>query len=456
MSKLERILGLGLGIYVALLPWQTRLILAQPKLGVNPIEYGTLSLYAMDILLLAIAIGTLFLRQRTRSPKNFWTAIVALLIVIGGSAIFANRSEVVLYSARTFGLAVILWWLVQQPWVHIRFILVCFLGGAVLQALFGIGQFLVQSSPASSWLGLASHDPASAGTAVVEASGMRLLRAYGSLPHPNILGGYLAVALLVAFGFYLRVYEDVRRGFATWTREKVRRHIEGKQWYVRQAWRIVALLAVLTILTVGLLLTFSRSAWLGFGVGWLVVLISLLVLKWQWGWQLWAKWTFFIGVVATFVVLAIPPAFTVRAEAEGRLERQSISVRRQLFTDAYDLIKLEPLRGVGYGNMVAAVYDRLNRNRPSVFDYQPVHNIYLLSVVELGVLGGLVFLALLLLALRTALVQLFQKRNWLAITSLAALCCLLVIGLFDHYLWTLPVGAGLLWFVIGVGSRENV
>ncbi|MEK7639877.1 MAG: O-antigen ligase family protein [Patescibacteria group bacterium] len=455
MSKFERFLGLGLGVYVALLPWQTRLILAQPQLGVQPIEYGTLSLYATDILLLAIAFGALLISKRASGSKNLWTAIAALLIIIGSSAIFANRTEVVLYSVRTFLIAILLWWLVQQPWVYLRFILTCFLGGAVLQALFGIGQFLLQSSPASSWLGLATHDSASAGIAVVEASGMRLLRAYGSLPHPNILGGYLSVALLVAFGFYLRVYDEVHAGFSRWTRENVRRHLEGKQWYVRQAWRIAGLLAVLTILTIGLLLTFSRSAWLGFSVGWLVTLVALLALKWQWGWQLWAKWTFFMAVVATFVVLAMPAAFMTRAEAEGRLEQQSISVRRQLFTDAYDLIKLEPLRGVGYGNMVVAVYDRLNRNRPSVFDYQPVHNIYLLSVAELGFLGGLVFLTLLLLALRASLAQLFHTKNWKAIVGLASLCCLLVIGLFDHYLWTLPVGAGLLWFVLGVGSRLN-
>jgi O-antigen ligase len=455
MSKFERLLGLGLGVYVALLPWQTRLILAQPKLSSQPIEYGTLSLYATDILLFAIAFGALFIGKRVHGPKNLWTAIVALLLIIGCSAIFANRTEVVLYSIRTFLMAIILWWLVQQPWVHLRFLLACFLGGAVLQALFGIGQFLAQSSPTFSWLGLASHDPASAGTAVVEANGMRLLRAYGSLPHPNILGGYLAVGLLVAFGFYLRVYDEVRAGFSKWTRENIRRHLEGRTWYIHQAWRIAALLVVLTVLTVGLLLTFSRSAWLGFGAGWLVVLVSLLVLKWPQAWQLWAKWTFFLGVVATFVVLAVPPAFTVRTEAEGRLEQQSMSVRRQLFTDAYDLLKLEPIRGVGYGNMVVAVYDRLNRTRPSAFDYQPVHNIYLLSVVELGVLGGLVFLTLLLLALRTALVQLFSTKHWVAVACLASLVCLLVIGLFDHYLWTLPVGAGLLWFVMGIGSRGD-
>lgn len=454
MKRLERILSLGLGTYVALLPWQTRLLLVQPKLAAQPVEYGTLSLYATDILLLAIAVGSLFLPRRASGSKPAWAAIIALVIIVSCSAIFANRSEVVLYSLRTLLVAVIGWWLVQQPWAHLRFILMCFLGGAVLQAFFGIGQFLTQSSPASSWLGLAQHDPASAGTAVVEATGMRLLRAYGSLPHPNILGGYLAVALLVAFSFYLRVYDEVRAGFSKWTRTNLRRHVEGRQWYVRQAWRIAGLLAVLTILTVGLMLTFSRSAWLGFAAGWIVILVSLLVLKWPWGWQLWAKWSFFLAVVATFVVLAMPSTFSARTAADGRLEQQSISVRRQLFTDAYDLIKLEPLRGVGYGNMVVAVYDRLNQNRSGVFDYQPVHNMYLLSVVELGALGGLVFLVLLLLTLRSALATLFSTKRWFAVAGLASVCCLLVIGLLDHYLWTLSTGAGLLWLVLGVGSRE--
>lgn len=455
MNRLARLLAMGLGVYVALLPWQTRLLLAQPRLGAAPTEYGTLSLYATDLLLLALGIGTCFLPARQRGSRAVWTAIVAFGVVIFSSAIFANRSEIVLYSSRLFAAGVLGWWLVQQAWVKPAFILGCFVGGATLQALFGVGQFLAQSSPAFSWLGLASHDPAAAGTSVVEAGGLRWLRAYGSLPHPNILGGYLAVALLATFGLYLRVYQDVQKGFATWTRQNIRRHIEGKRWYIRQAWRIAGLLFILAVLLLGLLLTFSRSAWFGFAAGWGVTLALLIALRWPWGWRLWLKWTVFLVAVAGCTILVLPQPFLIRSEATGRLENQSLSERQQQFQDAYALIKREPVRGMGYGNMPAAVYDQLERGRESVHRYQPVHNMYLLSVVELGGVGGLVFLALLLMALRANLRQVFQQRSWVTLTALSALAALLVIGLFDHYLWTLSAGAMLLWLIIGLGSREE-
>lgn len=455
MNRLARWLGLGLGLYVALLPWQTRLILAQPRIGVTPTEYGTLSLYATDLLLVALVVGALLLPHRRSGSRNLWTVIAALGVVIFGSIIFANRSEVALYSLRIFALGVLLWWVVQQEWVKPTFLLACFVGGAVLQALFGIAQFFTQTSPAFSWLGLASHDPGLSGTSVVEAGGMRWLRAYGSLPHPNILGGYLAIALLITFGFYLRVYDDVLQGFAKWTRENVRRHVEGRSWYTKQAWRIAGLLGVLTVLMLGLLVTFSRSAWIGFASGWGVMLVLLIILRWPWGWRLWAKWTLFLIAIVGFTVLVLPQPFFVRSEANGRLEQQSISERQQQFKDAYALIKLEPIRGVGYGNMPVALYDRVERGRESVHSYQPVHNIYLLSVVELGVIGGLVYLAFLLTALRQHMLQLLQERTWIAIVSLSSFAALLVIGLFDHYLWTLSAGAMLLWLAVGLGSKAH-
>lgn len=453
MNRLAHWLGLGLGIYVALLPWQTRIIVAQPLIGASPTEYGALSLYATDILLVLVAVGAMVLPSRQLGSRSMWFAIGALGIVIFGSLIFANRSDVALHSLRLFLLGVLLWWIAQQDWVKPTFLLACFVGGAVLQALFGIGQFFTQTSPAFSWLGLASHDAGFSGTSVVEVGGMRWLRAYGSLPHPNILGGYLAVALLITFGLYLRVYDGVRKGFATWTRENVRRHIEGRHWYVCQAWYIAGLLLTLTILLLGLLLTFSRSGWIGFAAGWLVTLVLLMAMRWPWGWQLWAKWTLFMVVIAGVTTLALPQLFLARSQATGRLETQSLTERQLQFSDAYNLIKLEPLRGVGYGNMPVAVYDQLTRERGSVHSYQPVHNIYLLSVVELGVIGGLVYLAFLFTVLRRQLLQTLQHPTWASLVLLGSFSALLVIGLFDHYLWTLSAGAMLVWLSIAIQEK---
>ncbi len=455
MTRIERILLIAFGIYVALLPWQTRVLVSQPQLGSQFIEYGSLSIYATDALLALIVFGAAFVGYRSRGSAKVWSAALVLVGISFASAIFADRSDVALQSFRLILIGVAVLWVSQQPWVSCSFILTCFVAGAVLQAVFGIGQFLAQTSPAFSWLGLASHDPSVSGTSVVEAGGMRWLRAYGSLPHPNILGGYLAAALLMAFGLYLRQYDIVREGFAKWTRENIHRHLEGKRWYWQQSWRIAGLLVVCAVLTTGLLLTFSRSAWLGFGIAWVILLIALLVLRWPWGTWLWVKWTFFVGVIATFVILAAPSAFLARSTATGRLEDLSLTTRSQQYRDAYVLLKANPIRGVGLGNMVVATYDQVSRLRASADDYQPVHNIYLLSMVELGVVGGITFFAFVLFAYWETLTQLLKRTTWVTLTLLAGLTCLLVIGLLDHYLWDLGVGVGVLWLVIGLGSRTE-
>jgi len=468
MNKTEKWLNLGLGLYLAFLPWQTRLILDQWSLGKNFTEYATLSLYATDLILLAVFLVSLFLpglyptRHESHGEsgglagqKKIKTAILALLIVIFGSIIFADQVAVVIFSIKVLIIGLILYSLLQQKWAGPRFLLACFLAGVILQAIIGIFQFIFQTTPVISWLGMASHDPGLAGTSVIEAGGMRWLRAYGSLPHPNILGGYLAVGLLVAFGFYLKIYEKVRAGFSRWTRENVKKHLEGRRWYVNQALKISGLVLAGAILTLGLLLTFSRSAWLGFAIAWLVILGVLLMKKIPWGWALWLKWTVFMAVVAIIIIAALPQAFLTRAQTNTRLEEQSVQVRKNLYQDAWTLIKKEPLRGVGYGNMVVAVYDRLDSGRNTISDYQPVHNIYVLSAVELGLIGGLVFLIFIFVVLKTAITKVFKAPSPEHLTILGMFICLLVIGFFDHYLWTLSAGVGIFWLVVGMISKEG-
>lgn len=457
MNKTEKWLNLGLGLYLAFLPWQTRLILDQWPLGKNFTEYASLSLYATDIILLAIFLVSLFLPGLYFvGRKKIKIAILALLIVIFGSIIFADQVAVVIFSMKILIIGLILYLLLQQKWADRKFLLSCFLAGGILQAVIGIFQFIFQTTPAIPWLGLASHDPALAGTSVIEAGGMRWLRAYGSLPHPNILGGYLALGLLVVFGFYLKIYEKVRAGFSHWTRENVKKHLEGRKWYTTQAFKISGLVLAGAILTLALLLTFSRSAWLGFAIAWLVILGLLIIKKIPWGWGLWLKWSVFMAVVAIIVIAALPQAFLNRTQTNTRLEEQSVQVRKSLYQDGWALIKKEPLRGVGYGNMVVAVYDRLNSSRNTVSDYQPVHNIYVLSAVELGLIGGLVFIIFIFVVLKTAIIKLLKAPSPERRTILGMFICLLLIGYFDHYLWTLSAGVGLFWFVIGLISKgEN-
>ena len=56
MTRFHKIIEYGLYLVVFLLPWQARLILVQGEMSGWPYEFSTISLYAIDILLLILLI----------------------------------------------------------------------------------------------------------------------------------------------------------------------------------------------------------------------------------------------------------------------------------------------------------------------------------------------------------------------------------------------------------------
>jgi len=113
--KLEKIIEYGLYLLVFLLPLQTRWII---KLG--EIEYWTYSLYAIDILLLAILLLFAIYAFRKREFSIFssqfskiWYAIIILDIFIFISIFFATDKWLSLYKYSWFLLGVGLFLLID-------------------------------------------------------------------------------------------------------------------------------------------------------------------------------------------------------------------------------------------------------------------------------------------------------------------------------------------------------
>jgi O-antigen ligase len=114
-------------------------------------------------------------------------------------------------------------------------VLVAFLLGLIIPIALGWFQVLTGGSSESTLLGIADKDAQTLGVAVVETDDGRTLRAYGTFPHPNIFGGYLAVGV-IALAWLTR--------FAKSKRE------------------IALMLVGSAVLGSTLIVTFSRSAWL--------------------------------------------------------------------------------------------------------------------------------------------------------------------------------------------------
>lgn len=299
------------------------------------------------------------------------------------------------------------------------------------------------------------------GVSILRAGDLIYVRPYGLMPHPNATAGMLMIGLLAAGAWLFHPRAAIRVGAA----------------------------GLCALGLAALLLTFSRAAWLGLAAGGLVMLMG----SWR---SLFGESATITGLGKRMRTgIAIPPALSgvVDAGAAGNagvvpthvshhdgvasrrglyatlalalvlalvvggwfvaqyrpflaarvgegqesLELRSVS-DRLVFTDfALRSIRERPIFGVGIGNfpwrssyyIAETFYDLRGDN---------VHHVFLSAWAELGTIG----LALLLIALGCGVIgalktQAGEQRSIYRVGLLAVVAALAVVGLFDHYPWTM-------------------
>ncbi|MDP1709658.1 MAG: O-antigen ligase family protein, partial [Candidatus Komeilibacteria bacterium] len=124
-----------------------------------------------------------------------------------------------------------------------------------------------------------------------------------------------------------------------------------------------------------------------------------------------------------------------------RLEEVSRSERLGEYGDALKLLPDYFLTGTGLG----AYAKRLEQIKPGLpgYAYQPAHNFYLLLALELGIPALFLFLGMLIVFF----FAMCRGRHWTAVPPFVTL---LILGFFDHYLWSLEAGVMLFWTALGL------
>src|SRR3989339_581958 len=135
------------------------------------------------------------------------------------------------------------------------------------------------------------------------------------------------------------------------------------------------------------------------------------------------------------------PMLSVRIDATARLEKKSLSERQEQISTAVDIIAAHPWLGVGEGAYTYELYRR--QPHLSGGNYQPVHNIYLLALAELGIFGSALFLVLGMWLFR----KIMGNNIWFAPVILT----LVVAGMFDHWAWSIAPGVMFWWIIWAFG-----
>ncbi len=408
---------------ILLLPWQTRWFQEGPTIADLSWEQGRLSLYVSEVfMLLTILLGLILWygeRKKTESlsfvPSKIWLTILGsglfLLSFLSTSSLRSTTEwwlEVVLLIAftatifRRMSLRDFSFWFVLSLIPH---------------ALLGVFQTIDQHVIGTSVFGIAAQDPGTRGVAVIEVAGVRWLRAYGGFPHPNIFGGWLVLGIVTSY--------------------------QALKQYVLTKKETLLYHTSFILFGVPLVLTYSRSAWLGLGLficssGLCLILSKTEPRKRRAG--------ALLGLLALACILtaAVRPALlSVRAQAGTRLEQKSLSERKQGIENGLRILRESPLLGSGLGAntlMLSKLDDA--QGLSSSFPITP-HIVPLLMLAELGILGSLLVLTILFLTSRTFIWEMVgSKRRWLSV--LPHILAVLPIAFLDHYLWSYWSGKVLL------------
>ncbi|NLX02283.1 MAG: hypothetical protein GXY40_07110 [Syntrophomonadaceae bacterium] len=239
-------------------------------------------------------------------------------------------------------------------------------------------------------------------------------RVIGTLDNPNILAQYLELVIPLSLALF---------------------------WTTRHWAKKMVFMTCTIIMTLCMLLTYSRA-------GWIALALSILVFG-----LLRDRKVVLLGALALLVaVYYLPGTFMNRLSSIGNMGESSIMYRTFVWKSALYMLKDFWFSGVGLGtNAFSAIYNQFYM-REGVFAFH-THNLYLQLWIETGILGLLSFLTVVFVNIKHALSALLQTHNIvikaILASFLAGLSGFLFHGLMEHSFYNFKILL-LFWTVIAL------
>jgi len=357
------------------------------------VDYLAPTLYLTDILffvLLALYWSVV--------KKNFIHATptrMAIFLLFAINVLFAQFSILAAYSVFKFIQIYAVYVLARSMKLTPRFILQAFSAGAVIQLVLTLMQFSSSQSVQGVFylLGERFMTLTSPGVAKAAFLGREILRPYGTFSHPNSLAG-----------FYVLVYS-----YALSIKTK-------------SLWRAL-LMGISSLL---IFISFSKLAILTYLFITIMYLIFYLLKPCR------------LCIIARLTVLVVVAGVFLQTQTDPLTFEKRLS----LFKQALLVITQRPVFGTGFGHHLFATTEFINQY--AYFFLQPVHNIFILFMMQAGIiLSGIVGWQL------WAVVNAHWKKIALP------LLVIFITGSGDHYWLTLQQNMLLMGTIFGLLDKKS-
>ena len=373
------------------------------------VDYLSPTLYVSDCIVVILFLGRCIRFFKTREYTQwritfFDRALFVFILICIPSFLAVTSFPAAVYGAIKLLEFIFIGRYVAKNWDTLsqKTLAILFAVQAAIVSVIAITEFFVQHSIGGLFyfLGERTFYPSTPGIALADIGHSEYLRPYATFPHPNVLAYFLCFVSLLL--------------------------ISEINHFKRTIYRVI-FMGVVILAQITLLLTFSR-------VILLLDVISLCLLFFPRIFK-----TRFIWIESLTVIIILFFGFGSRF-----LDTfiRDLYFRANLLSISWNIFWEHPFFGVGFNNFY--YYEVSFQRTLSPTFLQPVHSIYALMLVEMGIVGTVFVLWVFYKTFRYVY---SSQRNKIV---LALFSIFLIAGLFDHYFVTLQQGQLLTAIIVGL------
>jgi len=478
--------------FIVSIPFGKRHIfnLSESTLGGQFIEWKAFSLYLSDIvfiLMLLFWITRIFTIQYKKTKYkcqikyqkiNIYYFVIIIVIFLLLSLLSVIQSDYLSLSfykyVKLIEVSILFIFIIKNISSIPRLItsLFCFAFAGLIQSIIAILQFIYQHSLNLHIFGEQVISPDKLNVAKIYIDGERIIRAYGTMPHANVLGGYLFVSIIIsaALLFISTLNKPINRNVPRGTFFEKYCH---KMFHVEQSPYLAILshkyfqsiiFLIITIQFIGFILTFSFSAYIALPLSLMIFSIIYIIIPKNNIRNFYSKFKrifisnayLYIFIIFIFIltIIIFIPQISSKITNINNVDDYPVIGRIDSIKAAYTMLLASPEFGTGPGTFTLEM--RNLSEYSGVLDYwkiNPVHNVLLLVAAELGITCLLLLILLIIsLIVRSyiALDKAIFPDNILLSTFIVILIGIFIIFQLDHYFWTIQQGFLSLWLIISL------